>query len=115
MKKKQSKKVEQLEFDLISPWLGGNAVSQEIEKLLQGFSKLSEEKKRLASLAHRLHHEDLLGPLFSKPTNELAELKVLIGPRDWKKSERTWKRRVKENVTRVRKVILSLKSLYNLK
>jgi hypothetical protein len=73
---KKLKKLEQLEFDLVSPWLGGNAESRQIEQLSQSFSKLSEEKKRLASLAHRLHHEDLLGPLFAKPTNELAELKV---------------------------------------
>jgi len=114
MKKTQPQKPEQLEFDLVSPWLGDDPESDRLKNVSMRLAKLSEEKQSLASITRKLYREDLLGPLFTKPSNELAELKVLLGRPEFDKQQRTWKRRLKQNVVAVRKVIVCLKSLYNL-
>ena len=111
---KKHGQTEQLEFDLVSPWLGEAPESARLKKQAERAAKLSDEKRWLASVANKLHREDLLGPLFSKPGNELAELKVLLGRTEFEKEERTWKRRLKKNVVAVRKVIVCLKNLYKL-
>ena len=101
---------EQLEFDLVSPWLMGRGPEE--ERLLAEAAELlslGEEKVRLSKVAAELQSQDLL--LNAKPTNELEELRLIIGPVAWKKSRRRWERRLKQNVIAFRKVLIVLRNL----
>lgn len=103
----------QLEFDFVSPWLSA-PVADELHMLEEANKFLSrgEQLLVLRKLAAELHHEGL--QLDPKPTNELEELKVLLGSAAWKKSERQWRHRMRKNPSRVRKVILCMRALYEL-
>lgn len=101
---------EQLEFDLVSPFLMGR--SPEEERMIEEAAELmaqSKEKLRLAKLAAELQHQDLL--LDPKPSNELEEVRLLIGVEAWKKTRRRWERRLKQNVISVRKALIVLRNL----
>jgi len=101
---------EQLEFDLVAPGLAGPDPDEqryldEAAELL----KTSREKIELARIAAELRREDL--QISPEPRNELAELRVLIGPVAWKKDGAAWKRRLKRNVRAFRKVLIVLRHL----
>lgn len=98
---------EQLEFDLVSPSLAGPGPHQEAALRLD-----EENKLLLTHIACELDRQDQLqGPLAPKPSTEMGELQVLLGPIEWKKSKRRWERRLKKNVLAVRKVIIVLRNL----
>ena len=101
---------EQLEFDLVSPWLAGPGPEE--QRMLDEAAELlslGEEKIRLIKVASELQLQDLL--LNAKPTNELEELRLIIGPVAWKKTRRRWERRLKQNVIAFRKVLIVLRNL----
>lgn len=103
---------EQLEFDLVSVHLSGPSLEE--QRLLDEAAELmgqGKEKLRLAKLAAELHNLDLV--LEPKSTDELAQLRLLVGNTVWKKTRRRWERRLKQNVREVRKLIVVLRSLFN--
>lgn len=100
----------QLEFDLVSPYLMGRGPEE--ERMLAEAAELmalSKEKLRQAKLAADLHYQDLL--IDAKPTNELDEVRLIIGPEAWKKTRRRWERRLKQNLIGFRKTLLVLRNL----
>ena len=101
---------EQLEFDLVSPYLMGRGPQEQrmLEEAAQLLA-LSNEKLRQAKLAAELQYQDLL--IDAKPTNELEEVRLIIGPEAWKKTRRRWERRLKQNVVAFRKVLIVLRNL----
>jgi hypothetical protein len=99
---------EQLEFDLVSPYLAGP--DRHEQRLLDEAAALlgmADDKLRVARIAAELRHEDAVTA--ATPGNELAEMKVLLGPVTWKKTRRLWERRLKQNVRAFRKVLIVLK------
>ena len=105
--------VDQLEFDFVSPWLG-NPTRDELRILNEATELLSKGEQMLVlrKLASELQRQAL--QLDPNPSSELDELKVLLGSAAWKKSETQWRRRVRQNPSRVRKVILCMRALYEL-
>jgi hypothetical protein len=101
---------EQLEFDLVSPYLMGR--SPKAERMILEAAELmalSKETIRLAKLEAELQHQDLM--LDPKPTNELDEVRLIIGPEAWKKTRRRWERRLKQDLITFRKVLIVLRNL----
>lgn len=101
---------QQLEFDLVSPMLMGRGPKE--EQMLKEAAELisaGKEKLRLAKLEAELQHQDLV--LDAKPTNELEEVRLIIGPEAWKKTRRRWERRLKEDLITLRKVLIVLRNL----
>lgn len=101
---------QQLEFDLVSPFLMGPSLQEE-QMLNEAAALLAEskEKIRFKKMVAEMQYQDLL--IDARPTNELEELRLIIGPEAWKKSSRTWKRRLKQNVIAFRKVLIVLRHI----
>lgn len=101
---------EQLEFDLVSPWLA--APSRVEQRLLDEAAELlgqGRDKMRLARIAAELQRQEVLVQV--APSTELAELRVLLGPAIWKKARRRWERRLKKNPMLARRAIIVLRNL----
>lgn len=103
----------QLEFDFVSPWFANESrdelrILKEATELLSKHEQLLVLRKLTAELQRQDLHRD------PTPSTELDELKVLLGPDAWKKSENQWRKRVRQNPSRVRKVILCMRALYEL-
>ena len=112
MKRRQRHNAEQLEFDLVVPGLAGQDANE--ERLLDEAAALlkeGEDKVMLARIANELHREELI--ICPTPSNELAELKVLIGPTAWKKDGAAWTRRLHKNLRAFRKVLVVLRNTVN--
>lgn len=103
----------QLEFDFVSPYLAEPG-PEELHMLQEANKFLSKGEQLLVlrKLAAELHFQGL--QFDRNPTNELEELRVLIGSSAWKKSQHQWRRRMRQNPSRVRKVILCMRALYEL-
>jgi len=103
---------EQMEFDLVAPGLAGHDANE--ERLLDEAAVLLKEGKTkvtLARIAAELHREESI--ICPTPSNELAELRVLIGPTAWKKDSAAWKRRLNQNLRAFRKVLIVLRNTVN--
>ena len=78
--------------------------------MLEEAAELTEqgqEKISLIRMAAEMQYQELLTD--PKPTNELEELRLIIGEAAWKKSRRRWERRLKQDVIAFRKVLIVLR------
>jgi len=99
----------QLEFDLVSPHFAEPANYRRLRDESDLFVDLAAEKAWQANLSVRIEHENLV---YGRPGDELDQLAVLIGKKTFKR--KTWERRLRVNPTAVRKIIVSMKKLFNL-
>ena len=108
---------EQMEFDLVSPWLV-SPTDRELEKLRRKISARPPEnlleRERLAGLSVRLHALDLCDERRISLNDELAELRVITGPAYWNSNQKIWTARARRNVRRLKKIILVVRHQLNL-
>jgi hypothetical protein len=118
LKKSQQPRPEQMEFDLVSPWLVSPTLRQ-MEKVRRKAGMASpwgdyEKEKSLAALTVRLHALDLCDERRISLNDELAELRVLSGPAYWNSHKKIWTARARRNVRRLKKIILVVRHQLNL-
>jgi len=101
----------QLEFDLVSPFLAVPPAVEALQAKAAALAESSWQTHRAMRLAVRLAHEDLI---YGEITDELEQLRVLVGKRAWKRSHKLWERRAVRDPRGVRKVLLAAKSFFNL-
>lgn len=98
---------EQLEFDLVLLEPGWDLETKRLLDEAAVLTGQAKEKQRLAKIAAELRRVDL--PMFIEPTNELEEMRLRVGPANWKKTRRHWQRRLKQNFRAFRKVLIVLR------
>jgi hypothetical protein len=114
--KREQPRPEQMEFDLVSPWLV-SPTNRQLEKLRRKIGAPRPEnlleREQLAGLSVRLHALDLKDERGISLSDELNEASVIFGP-DWPKTKKLWTARGKRDVRRLKKTILVTRYLLNI-
>lgn len=115
MKKSDQPHPEQMEFDLVSPWMTSPTLRQmEAVRRKAGIRPPEnfDEARQLAGLTARLTALDLCDERGVSINDELAELRTIIGPVRWLQEKTIWQRRARRHPLRLKKTLAVLKKKF---